>query len=146
MLRSVIDCRSGSIAFSYSNKSVSSIRQPLLATEDAPWEYILGVFSITGVEMEFLCSLIEWAYRVGATMLFSHSRENAAMRIMLIGLVTGMIGILPLSIAVVLSASFVSVFALWHPSLREVSGFYFKMTAVLVLMLFVVWSGRNLIA
>ncbi len=96
--------------------------------------------------MEFFGSLIELIYRVGTTVLFGNSSDNAVPRIALIAIVIGMIGFLPLSIAVILWAAYVCFFSFWNPSLREISGFHFKMTALLILLLSAIWMTKDLLA
>ena len=79
--------------------------------------------------------MLEWIYRIGCLLLYGYNGKNITARTVFIGLVVAVMGWAPLSIAIFALAIYIWLFALFHPSLRELSGTYFGMAVIFGLTL-----------
>jgi hypothetical protein len=93
--------------------------------------------------VELFFTILEAVYHLGTDVLFGHSEKPSMLRMVVIGGCVGWLGIAPVTIAVFLWALYCWLFALWHPSLREISGFYFGGTVVLGSVLCIVWLAQH---
>ncbi|OGZ06244.1 MAG: hypothetical protein A2845_00355 [Candidatus Lloydbacteria bacterium RIFCSPHIGHO2_01_FULL_49_22] len=93
---------------------------------------------------EFFYTCLEAIYRLGGAIIFGHSERNMTMRVMIISLLIGLIGSLPLAVAIVVWALYVGFFALWHPSLRDISKTYFVKTLILAMIIATTWYAGYL--